>query len=111
MSAVSHPLQAETGRLFEQQPIEGRGDLCNIDRLAPRARSAAVRQNARPSGRGQGELYENVCFPYRARKPAKRTPALQGGEASQSKPLLLSHLLIDAGPDVPEPMADAGQSL
>jgi hypothetical protein len=54
-----------------------------FDRLAPRARSAAVRQNARPSGRGQGELYEDVCFPYRARKPAKRTPALQGGEASQ----------------------------
>ena len=31
-----------------------------IDRLAPRARSAAVRQNARPLGRGQGELYKNV---------------------------------------------------
>ncbi len=37
-----------------------------VDRLAPRARSAAVRQNPRPSGRGQGELYENVYFPYRA---------------------------------------------
>ena len=56
-----------------------------FDRLVPRARSAAVRQNARPSGRGQGELYENVYFPYRARKPAKRTAALQGGEASFSK--------------------------
>jgi hypothetical protein len=53
------------------------------DRLAPRARSAAVRQNARPLGRGQGELYKNVYLPYRARKPTKRTPALQGGEASQ----------------------------
>ncbi len=49
-----------------------------FDRLAPRARSAAVRQNARPSGRGQGELYENVYFPCRARKPAKRTAAPSG---------------------------------
>jgi hypothetical protein len=32
LSAVSHPFQAETGRLFEQQPIEGKGDLCNIDK-------------------------------------------------------------------------------
>jgi hypothetical protein len=47
-----------------------------FDRLAPRARSAAVRQNARPLGRGQGELYKNVHLPYRARKPAKRTPVL-----------------------------------
>jgi hypothetical protein len=41
-----------------------------FDRLAPRARSAAVRQNARPSGRGQGELYKNVYyFPYREAPP------------------------------------------
>ncbi len=36
-----------------------------FDRLAPRARSAAVRQNPRPLGRGQGELYKNVYLPYR----------------------------------------------
>jgi len=38
----------------------------NLTGLLPRVRSAAVRQNARPSGRGQGELYKNVYFPYRA---------------------------------------------
>ncbi len=40
-----------------------------VDRLAPRARSAAVRQNARPLGRGQGELYKNVYLPYREAPP------------------------------------------
>jgi hypothetical protein len=39
------------------------------DRLAPRARSAAVRQNPRPLGRGQGELYKNVYLPYREVPP------------------------------------------
>ncbi len=43
--------------------------LSDIDRLAPRARSAAVRQNARPSGRGKGELYKNVQLPYREPPP------------------------------------------
>ncbi len=43
-----------------------------IDRHAPRARSAAVRQNARPSGRGQGELYKNVQLPYRAAKHCRK---------------------------------------
>jgi len=43
-----------------------------IDRLAPRARSAAVRQNARPLGRGQGELCENVYFPYRGAKHCRK---------------------------------------
>ncbi len=43
-----------------------------VDRLAPRARSAAVRQNARPLGRGQGELYKNVYLPYRAAKHCRK---------------------------------------
>jgi hypothetical protein len=43
--------------------------LKQFDRLAPRARSAAVRQNPRPSGRGQGELYKNVCLPCREAPP------------------------------------------
>jgi hypothetical protein len=33
MSAVSHPLQAETGRLFEQQPIKGKGHFRNTDKV------------------------------------------------------------------------------
>ena len=45
-----------------------------IDRPAPR--------KPRPEGRGQGELYKNGNLPYRVRKPAKRTPAREGGEAS-----------------------------
>ncbi len=70
---------------FSSSPIAGRNVSGRFDRHAPCARSAAVRQNARPSGRGQGELYKNVQLPYRARKPAKRTPVLQGGEASQPR--------------------------
>ena len=83
----NHPLEGMTGvdsGLFELRARPQLTLLPFFDRLAPRARSAAVRQNARPSGRGKGELYKNVYLPYRARKPAKRTPALQGGEASQS---------------------------
>jgi len=45
-----------------------------VDRPAPR--------KPRPEGRGQGELYKNGNLPYRVRKPAKRTPAREGGEAS-----------------------------
>ncbi len=58
-----------------------------FDRLAPRARSAAVRQNARPSGRGKGELYKNVYLPYRGAKhcrkaepPPFRAERLQSGQ-------------------------------
>jgi hypothetical protein len=47
-----------------------------FDRPAPR--------KPRPEGRGQGELYKNGNLPYRVRKPAKRTPARKGGEASLS---------------------------
>ena len=47
-----------------------------VDRLAPRARSAAVRQNARPLGRGQGELYKNVYLPYREGSPPFRAGRL-----------------------------------
>jgi hypothetical protein len=36
----------------------------NIDRLAPRARSAAVRQNARPSGRGSFTQVLNSSLAY-----------------------------------------------
>ncbi|RLB83050.1 MAG: hypothetical protein DRH17_03895 [Deltaproteobacteria bacterium] len=44
-----------------------------IDRPAPRKPSSCER--------GEGELYKNVPLPYRARKPAKRTAALQGGRS------------------------------
>jgi hypothetical protein len=53
-----------------------------FDRSAPR--------KPRPEGRGQGELYKNGNLPYRVRKPAKRTLAREGGEAS-----LFGHLRTD----------------
>jgi hypothetical protein len=66
----------------ESRPYFGKmGDILyfnlTIDRPAPR--------KPRPEGRGQGELYKNGNLPYRVRKPAKRTPAREGGEASHKR--------------------------
>ncbi len=66
--------------------------IIDLDRLAPRARSAAVRQNARPLGRGEGELYKNVYLPYRAAKHCRKAepPAFRAGRLHKSGVLVLT---------------------